>query len=214
LYGKDETFKVGIPVLMDIPLIGLAFGRSQQKTNELELLVLVTPEIVEPMDPHEVPTCLPGMSSDVPNDCEMYLERKIEVPRHHGRDCGPDGNMAPQQRMEQLPPGEPVIINDQAIRRVPSKPVTKMPATNGKSPAQVAAKPPASKPTSKAPIAKPAKAKAEVAKTTPPTAGTTATTKPNRAKSSSSNKPSQTATAKDQSPGPAFIGPTGYDVLN
>jgi hypothetical protein len=122
--------------------------------------------------------------------------------------------MVPQQRMEQLPPAEPVIINDQAIRRVPSKPVTKMPTTTGKSPTHVATKPPASKPASKPPTAKSAKPKLEVAKTAPPAAGTTATTRSNRAKSSSPSKPSQTAAAKDQSSGPAFIGPTGYDVLN
>jgi pilus assembly protein CpaC len=63
------------------------FGSNLNQENEIELLIMVTPELVDAMNPHEVPTCLPGMMTDVPNDCELYSKRYIEVPK-----CCPPGS--------------------------------------------------------------------------------------------------------------------------
>jgi pilus assembly protein CpaC len=52
--------------------------------NEVELVIMVTPELVEPMDPSDVPPCLPGMSSRSPSDCDFYWKGYGEVPS-----CGP-----------------------------------------------------------------------------------------------------------------------------
>ena len=46
-----ERTRSGIPLLMDIPILGALFGTSSWTTNETELLILVTPTIVNPMAP-------------------------------------------------------------------------------------------------------------------------------------------------------------------
>ena len=61
-----------IRFLSDLPILGPKYfsgKRSQQ--DETELLILVTPEIVRPMDADEVPP-LPGHEVTAPNDCELY----------------------------------------------------------------------------------------------------------------------------------------------
>jgi pilus assembly protein CpaC len=46
-----EQTRTGIPLLMDIPVLGALFGNSSWNNNETELLILVTPTIVNPMAP-------------------------------------------------------------------------------------------------------------------------------------------------------------------
>lgn len=61
-----------IPVLGDIPVIGPHVFSSKQSTeDETELLIIVTPEIVRPMDPEEVPP-VPGFNVTHPTDVEFY----------------------------------------------------------------------------------------------------------------------------------------------
>jgi pilus assembly protein CpaC len=48
--------------------------------NEVELLILVTPELVAGMDADQVPPCGPGMQTASPNDWELYLRGYVEVP--------------------------------------------------------------------------------------------------------------------------------------
>jgi pilus assembly protein CpaC len=49
--------------------------------------VTVRPELVDALDPHEVPACLPGEQTDSPSDVELYFRGYIEVPN-----CCPDGS--------------------------------------------------------------------------------------------------------------------------
>jgi pilus assembly protein CpaC len=49
--GEEESVKTGIPVLKDIPILGALFSSSRFQRNETELLVIVTPMIVSPMNP-------------------------------------------------------------------------------------------------------------------------------------------------------------------
>jgi pilus assembly protein CpaC len=66
-----------IPVLGDLPYIGPLFGNSSHQRVEKELLVLVTPHLVSPMDPCQVPA-LPTDAVKDPTDCEFYLKNAIE----------------------------------------------------------------------------------------------------------------------------------------
>ena len=70
-----EAEKAEIPWLGEMPWVGAAFRRTSQTEEEVELLILVTPEVVAPLDCGEVPPCLPGMHSDVPNDVRYVLAR-------------------------------------------------------------------------------------------------------------------------------------------
>ncbi len=64
--------KIEIPWIGELPYVGAAFRKVSQKEEEIELLFLVTPEIVQALDPCEVPQCFPGMHTDVPGDCDLY----------------------------------------------------------------------------------------------------------------------------------------------
>lgn len=81
IQNKVETSNRGLPWLAEIPWFGAAFRKVEHRVNEVELLVLVTPRIVQPMDPHEVPKCGPGQSTMSPNDVEFYWRGYMEVPR-------------------------------------------------------------------------------------------------------------------------------------
>lgn len=69
-----------IPYLSAIPGIGPAlFAGKQSSQDETELLILVTPEIVRPMEPDEVPP-LPGHEVTVPDDRSLYLRGMTQGP--------------------------------------------------------------------------------------------------------------------------------------
>jgi pilus assembly protein CpaC len=89
---RIESQKRGLPYVMDLPVIGAPFRKVQENVNEIESLVLVTPEFADAMDPHEVPRCGPGMETMSPSDCQLYWGGQIEVPA-----CGPCGASDPCQ---------------------------------------------------------------------------------------------------------------------
>jgi pilus assembly protein CpaC len=66
-----------IPLLGDLPYIGPLFSNTSHQRTEKELLVLVTPHLVAPLDPCQVP-CLPGSDIKDPTDLEFYLKNRIE----------------------------------------------------------------------------------------------------------------------------------------
>ncbi len=60
LQQRVEMEKRGLPYLMDVPYLGMLFSRKISTVNEVELLIVVRPELVEAMDPDQVPACGPG----------------------------------------------------------------------------------------------------------------------------------------------------------
>ncbi len=70
-----------VPVLGDLPYIGAAFRTVSYTEQESELLVLVTPHLVDPMSCDQLPKLLPGMETRSPDDCELFLEGILEAPR-------------------------------------------------------------------------------------------------------------------------------------
>jgi pilus assembly protein CpaC len=66
-----------IPGLGDLPYLGPFFSNTTHKRTEKELLVLVTPFMVEPMMPG-APICLPGENIQDPTDKEFYFKNRIE----------------------------------------------------------------------------------------------------------------------------------------
>jgi Flp pilus assembly secretin CpaC len=55
LSNQEEKTRVGVPILKDIPILGYLFSSERFERNETELLVLVTPVIVDPREPLPVP---------------------------------------------------------------------------------------------------------------------------------------------------------------
>jgi pilus assembly protein CpaC len=62
---QDITDKVvtGLPFLKDIPILGLLFSSQRYQTQQTELLILVTPHVVDPNSP-PAPPPLPGEEQD------------------------------------------------------------------------------------------------------------------------------------------------------
>jgi len=48
---EREEVRSGIPFLMDIPILGSLFASSSWKSNQSELLIVVTPTVVNPLSP-------------------------------------------------------------------------------------------------------------------------------------------------------------------
>jgi pilus assembly protein CpaC len=70
-----------VPVLGEIPFIGAFFSVTSYNEDEQELVVLVTPHLVDAMDCNQVPLRLPGRETRGPDDYELYLESILEAPR-------------------------------------------------------------------------------------------------------------------------------------
>jgi pilus assembly protein CpaC len=49
--NSDERVKTGVPLLKDIPILGQLFSSTRYQKNESELIVVVTPMIIDPMRP-------------------------------------------------------------------------------------------------------------------------------------------------------------------
>jgi len=82
--GPGQTFAIGgllsektraisskVPALGDLPVLGALFSSVEYQTNESELVVLVTPELVAPLNPQQV-AYVPGTDHIAPNDWELF----------------------------------------------------------------------------------------------------------------------------------------------
>jgi pilus assembly protein CpaC len=92
VFTREDAVNRGIPWLADLPYAGVPFRRVSSTRNDVELLIFVTPEFCEAMNPEEVPPCGPGELTTTPTDCELYGRGYIEVPKNcPGGNCGPGG---------------------------------------------------------------------------------------------------------------------------
>jgi pilus assembly protein CpaC len=64
------------PILGDIPILGALFRSSSFQKNETELVIIVTPHLVKPLDMTKQP--LPTDPYIEPNDFEWYLMGQLE----------------------------------------------------------------------------------------------------------------------------------------
>jgi pilus assembly protein CpaC len=73
-----EANTARIPGLGDLPILGPFFSNTSSNRIEKELVVLVTPYLIEPMSPGQVPPT-PGDEVKEPNDLEFYFLNRIEA---------------------------------------------------------------------------------------------------------------------------------------
>jgi pilus assembly protein CpaC len=78
IQDQQAGSKGRIPFLGDIPLLGAPFMREQVKREETELVVLVSPELVHPLEAKQVPLILPGMDVTEPTDGAFFCKQQIE----------------------------------------------------------------------------------------------------------------------------------------
>lgn len=75
-----------VPFFGELPWIGSLFSRKRYEEVETELVILVTPQFVAPLDSCRVPPGGPGRFTDVPVDRELFWHQMIEVPKY-GDEC-------------------------------------------------------------------------------------------------------------------------------
>lgn len=94
--GSGQTFAIGgllservravsrrVPGLGDVPVLGALFRSVDYRLDESELVVLITPELVEPVSPNQV-TYVPGADYVAPNDFELFLLGELEGQSEQG----------------------------------------------------------------------------------------------------------------------------------
>ncbi len=70
-----------VPVLGDLPFFGTFFSAKSFDENEEEIIILVTPRLVDAQDCGQTPKILPGQETRRPDDFELFLEGILEAPR-------------------------------------------------------------------------------------------------------------------------------------
>jgi pilus assembly protein CpaC len=71
-----------VPILGELPFFGAAFSTKSFVESESELVILVTPHLVDPMACSQlVGKLLPGQETRSPDDFELFLEGILEAPR-------------------------------------------------------------------------------------------------------------------------------------
>lgn len=93
--GSGQTFAIGgllndrvrsvargVPALGDVPVLGALFRSVRYQSDETELVVLVTPELVEPVSPEQI-TSVPGAFHVEPNDFELFLLGQLDGQAGH-----------------------------------------------------------------------------------------------------------------------------------
>ena len=89
---KDNVREVvsKFPLLGDIPILGVLFRSTSFQKNETELIIIVTPHLVKPMNLAKQP--LPTDQYIEPNDFEFYLLGALEGSKKEDRPAGPSSS--------------------------------------------------------------------------------------------------------------------------
>ena len=231
---KTTDVSTGIPWLSDLPAIGVLFRKVQEEVDEIELLIMVTPHLVEAMSPDQTPTHFPGMASTLPTDIQFYGKGHVEVPNCDptgqllgpypgggpfgvpgpgaGGMLGPDGTT-----VEGLPPGArevPAPVESQPAGPQPQGTDQSRRRTLRESGTAHATDMPASAaPRSSRRQTAPGESLQRLPSTTlRSTTPQGNSTRPNLQKASSRQRKVSSAAGERQKTAPGFIGPTGYDL--
>jgi pilus assembly protein CpaC len=70
-----------LPILGDLPYIGGAFSVVLHSEEEDELIILITPHLIDAQDCVQTSKRLPGRETRSPDDYELFLESLLEAPR-------------------------------------------------------------------------------------------------------------------------------------
>lgn len=83
LKERSKAFRAAIPILGDLPIVGALFRFVKHGREETEIVIFVTPELVRPMAPGEVPAA-PGTTENYnPSDIELFLLGALVSPGTH-----------------------------------------------------------------------------------------------------------------------------------
>lgn len=77
--GEDSHVRTGIPLLKDIPILGMLFSSSRFQRAESELLVVVTPVVIDPLRPRTQDVL--QLKPDTATPALEAIRPKIKPPR-------------------------------------------------------------------------------------------------------------------------------------
>jgi pilus assembly protein CpaC len=222
---RVESSTRGVPWLMDTPFIGSFFRRTSDQINEVELLIMVTPQLVEGLDPQDLCTLgtAPGAVTTNPNDWQLFNQGHVEVkpspvrPPHFQQPypigAGGGGASGTDVGAGALPTG--VLQPAPAVEEIPTPtaapPVKPLPKTE-----PLQAPTPESRPKAPATTA-PVETRAPPA--IRPVESQLGATNENSSRpivgpvSRGTNVPSVTAVPSGSTAQPGLIGPIGYDTI-
>jgi pilus assembly protein CpaC len=83
-----------VPVLGELPFLGTLFSNKSYTEDEQELVILVTPHLVDPQSCDQLAKLLPGQETRSPDDFELFLEQILEAPRGPREVC-PNAHYVP-----------------------------------------------------------------------------------------------------------------------
>ena len=78
IQDEQSGQKTRLPYLGDLPFIGNLFTSRDTARFETELVVLVSPQLVHPLESDQVPSLLPGMEVTDPTDDDFFLRGQTE----------------------------------------------------------------------------------------------------------------------------------------
>lgn len=78
LQDQQTGSKSRVPFLGDVPVLDGFFSKKEVRREETELIVLVSPELVHPLEAEEAPQILPGMEVTEPGDMAFFISGSIE----------------------------------------------------------------------------------------------------------------------------------------
>ena len=195
---RVENQSRGIIGLSNIPLLGIPFRNVSGNYNEIETLILVTPQLVDAMDACEVPPGGPGYATADPNDNEFYCRGHLEVPNVEGPNMtGPYPD--PHGMFAAPPPDDTWSEEGKPAVGAPVRPVPPAPDSQSRAPGYQRLEVP--------PRPQPPRIRTV-------TTGNRNTTGFVRSESPTSSGPQPTVKrgTPRQKKAPGFIGPTGYDL--
>jgi pilus assembly protein CpaC len=188
--SRIEAESHGLPWISEVPYIGAAFGSKHETVNEVELLIMVTPDLVEPLDACEVPPCGPGLATTSPNDWELYLKGDLEVPNCCPAEGGNGACPSCRGAGGMQPPGDGMIGPEPIPSPEPAGATRSGRVMNSRTAMSAPGVAPSGQPT--------------------PTVASKPNDRYTRAKPQT---PAQPAASDDPNEPPGFIGPIGYDVV-
>jgi pilus assembly protein CpaC len=163
----SQATTIKVPILGDLPYVGAAFSTKSYTDSEEELVILVTPHLVDPIACNQLPKLLPGEETRKPDDYELFLEGILEAPRgprvpfpdrrfvpayKNGPTaalfpCAGDGRCGqPGQKAANAPGDSSFQVNRLPAGNLEAKPVLPVAATPMAGSSEVAASPPATSP--------------------------------------------------------------------
>ncbi|MDJ0612243.1 MAG: type II and III secretion system protein family protein [Rhizobiaceae bacterium] len=84
LQKTNSTSKRQVPWLSDVPILGALFRSASYQKNETDLVIIVTPRLVKPLTPGQVPAT-PLDATAPANDIDLFVNGDTEVSRAHLR---------------------------------------------------------------------------------------------------------------------------------